>query len=67
MALLDAVAEGFQALSAGAVEAPPRQAVAADDGSVLTMAGRRAGSPVVVKLVGVFPGNVAWALIRIRP
>ena len=31
------------ALSSGAVEAPPRQAVAADGGSVLTMAGRRAG------------------------
>ena len=27
-------------------------------GSVLTMAGRRAGGPVAVKLVGVFPGNV---------
>ena len=62
LALLDAVSVGFQALSAGAVEAPPRQAVAADGGSVLTMAGRRAGSPVAVKLVGVFPGNVALGL-----
>jgi ornithine cyclodeaminase/alanine dehydrogenase-like protein (mu-crystallin family) len=61
-ALLDAVAEGFMALSSGAVEAPPRQAVAADGGSVLTMAGRRAGSPVAVKLVGVFPGNVEVGL-----
>jgi len=61
-ALLDAVAEGFMALSSGAVEAPPRQAVAADGGSVLTMAGRRAGSPVAVKLVGVFPGNVDLGL-----
>ena len=61
-ALLDAVAEGFMALSSGAVEAPPRQAVAADGGSVLTMAGRRAGSPVAVKLVGVFPGNVELGL-----
>ena len=50
------------ALSSGAVEAPPRQAVAADGGSVLTMAGRRAGSPVAVKLVGVFPGNVELGL-----
>ena len=61
-ALLEAVAEGFMALSSGAVEAPPRQAVPADGGSVLTMAGRRAGSPVAVKLVGVFPGNVELGL-----
>jgi ornithine cyclodeaminase/alanine dehydrogenase-like protein (mu-crystallin family) len=61
-ALLEAVAESFMALSSGAVEAPPRQAVAADGGSVLTMAGRRAGSPVAVKLVGVFPGNVELGL-----
>jgi ornithine cyclodeaminase/alanine dehydrogenase-like protein (mu-crystallin family) len=61
-ALLEAVAEGFVALSSGAVEAPPRQAVAADGGSVLTMSGRRAGSPVAVKLVGVFPANVALGL-----
>jgi ornithine cyclodeaminase/alanine dehydrogenase-like protein (mu-crystallin family) len=61
-ALLEAVAEGFMALSAGAVEAPPRQAVTADGGIFLTMAGRRAGSPVAVKLVGVFPGNVAQGL-----
>ena len=61
-ALLEAVSDGFQALSAGAVDAPPRQAVPADGGSVLTMAGRRAGGPVAVKLVGVFPGNVALGL-----
>ena len=46
----------------GAFSAPPRQSVAAERGSVLTMAGRRADSPVVVKLVGVFPGNVAMGL-----
>jgi ornithine cyclodeaminase len=56
-ALIDAVADGFRALSAGEVDAPPRQAVEGEGGSVLTMAGRRAGGPVVVKLVGVFPGN----------
>jgi ornithine cyclodeaminase/alanine dehydrogenase-like protein (mu-crystallin family) len=61
-ALLEAVAEGFMALSSGAVEAPPRQAVAADGGSFLTMSGRRAGAPVAVKLVGVFPGNVELGL-----
>jgi ornithine cyclodeaminase/alanine dehydrogenase-like protein (mu-crystallin family) len=57
-ALLEAVAEAFVALSSGGFDAPPRQAVRAEAGSVLTMAGRRAGSPVAVKLVGVFPGNV---------
>jgi ornithine cyclodeaminase/alanine dehydrogenase-like protein (mu-crystallin family) len=56
-ALIDAVAGGFRALSAGDVDAPPRQAVAADGGTVLTMPGRRAGGPVVVKLVGLFPGR----------
>jgi alanine dehydrogenase len=60
--LIDAVSAGLQALSAGSFAAPPRQAVAADGGSVLTMAGRRVDSPVVVKLVGVFPGNVALGL-----
>jgi ornithine cyclodeaminase/alanine dehydrogenase-like protein (mu-crystallin family) len=61
-ALLEAVAEGFGALASGAFEAPPRQGVAVDGGSVLTMSGRRAGSPVAVKLVGVFPGNVGLGL-----
>jgi ornithine cyclodeaminase/alanine dehydrogenase-like protein (mu-crystallin family) len=56
-ALIDAVAGAFRALSAGEVDAPPRQAVAADGGTVLTMPGRRAGGPVVVKLVGLFPGR----------
>lgn len=57
-ALLDAVAEGFAALSSGAVDGPPRQEVAAEGGFLLTMAGRRAGSPVVTKVVGNFPRNV---------
>ena len=58
-ALLEAVADGFRALSDGAVTAPRRQAVETERGAVLTMAGRRAGGPVVVKLVGIFPGNAA--------
>jgi ornithine cyclodeaminase/alanine dehydrogenase-like protein (mu-crystallin family) len=61
-ALLDAVSGGLQALSAGSFSAPPRQSVDAERGTFLTMAGRRAESPVVVKLVGVFPGNVALGL-----
>src|SRR3954462_10184622 len=61
-ALLDAVAEGFQALSSGAVAAPPRQGIDLPDGAFLTMPGRRAGGPVVVKLVGLFAGNAAQGL-----
>src|SRR5262245_1313734 len=61
-ALLDAVSAGFQALSAGAIASVPRSGVPGDDGTVLMMAGRKAGSPVAVKLVGVFPGNAAVGL-----
>src|SRR4051794_11961659 len=61
-ALLDAVSVGLQAVSADAFSAPPRQSVAADGGTFLTMAGRQVDKPVVVKLVGVFPGNVALGL-----
>src|SRR3954452_23115641 len=61
-ALLDAVSAGFQALSAGTVEAPPRAAVSGDGGAVLTMAGRSGRGPIVVKLVGVFAGNASLGL-----
>jgi alanine dehydrogenase len=61
-ALLDAVGDGLRALSAGAVTAPPRSGVTVPDGALLTMPGHRAGGPVVVKLVGVFPGNTALGL-----
>src|SRR3954452_7577074 len=61
-ALLDAVGAGLQALSAGAVDAPPRTGVQSEHGSLLTMAGRRDGGPFVVKLVGVFSGNAALGL-----
>jgi alanine dehydrogenase len=56
-ALVDAVAGGFRALSAGELSAPPRQAVEVERGTVLTMPGRRAGGPVVIKLVGLFPDS----------
>jgi ornithine cyclodeaminase/alanine dehydrogenase-like protein (mu-crystallin family) len=56
-ALIEAVAGGFRAVSSGEMDAPPRQGVAGDGGTVLTMPGRRAGGPVVVKLVGLFPGR----------
>ena len=61
-ALLDAVSAGFQALSMGAVDAPPRQAVSGDGGQVLLMGGRVADGPVAAKLVGVFGGNAARGL-----
>jgi ornithine cyclodeaminase/alanine dehydrogenase-like protein (mu-crystallin family) len=61
-ALLDAVSEGLQALSAGAFEAPPRAGVQVPAGALLTMAGARAGGPIAVKLVGVFPGNAQLRL-----
>jgi ornithine cyclodeaminase/alanine dehydrogenase-like protein (mu-crystallin family) len=61
-ALLDAVGAAMQALSAGAVTAPPRVGVQLDAGALLTMPGHRAGGPIVVKLVGVFNGNVALGL-----
>ena len=61
-ALIEAVSVGFQALSAGTVEAPPRAGVSGDGGAVLTMAGRSGPGPIVVKLVGVFGGNAAIGL-----
>ena len=61
-ALLDAVSAAMQALSAGAVTAPPRSGVHLDAGALLTMPGHRPGGPIVVKLVGVFNGNVALGL-----
>jgi ornithine cyclodeaminase/alanine dehydrogenase-like protein (mu-crystallin family) len=61
-ALLDAVSAGLQAVSANAFSAAPRQSVEADGGAMLTMSGRQVDGPVVVKLVGVFAGNVALGL-----
>ena len=61
-ALLDALSAGFQALSAGAFSAAPRQSIPTDGGTFLTMAGRQVESPIAVKLVGVFAGNVALGL-----
>ena len=59
-ALLDALAEEFKALSVGAVLAPGRGEVAADDaGFLLTMPVYRAGRDITVKMVSVFHGNEA--------
>src|SRR5438552_11840278 len=56
--LLDALEEGFRALSAGRVEVPARTAVNAEkDGWLATMPGYGSGLGLGVKLVSVFPHN----------
>ncbi len=62
-ALIDALAEGFVALSAGQIVAPPRaEVVVPDTGFLLTMPGYQAGQGIAVKLVTVFAGNHAHGL-----
>lgn len=57
-ALLDALADGFKALSSGQVEAPKRQGVSVSGaGSLLSMPAYQQGREVTVKLVSVFHGN----------
>src|SRR5215813_15446395 len=61
--LLAALAEEFQALSAGEVSAPKRNQVAVGDaGAVLAMPAFRPGREVTIKLVAVFHGNEARGL-----
>ncbi len=56
--LLDALEDGFRALSAGRVEVPPRIAVNAEnEGFLATMPGYGPGLGIGVKLVSVFPHN----------
>ena len=61
-ALLEALAEGFRKLSAGAASVPPRVAAATPDGLLAAMPGYLPGSGIEVKLVSVFPGNHARGL-----
>src|SRR5215469_6953676 len=57
-ALLDALAEGFQALTRDQVVAPQRQEVSVPAaGSLLVMPARQAGMDITVKLVSAFHGN----------
>src|SRR6266699_5617529 len=57
-ALLDALAEGFKALSDGLVAAPKRNEVSVPDtGFLLAMPAYQHGREVTVKLVSVFHGN----------
>ena len=61
--LLDALEDGFRALSSGKVEAPARIGVGGEhDGTLLTMPGYAAGLAMGVKLVSVFPENDASGL-----
>lgn len=56
--LVDALADGFKALSEGLVVAPKRSEVAVPDtGSLLTMPAYQPGCEITVKLVSVFHGN----------
>lgn len=57
-ALMDALAEGFKALSKGLVAAPKRSEVSVPGtGSLLTMPAYQQGREVTIKLVSVFHGN----------
>src|SRR5439155_1183955 len=61
--LLDALEDGFRAVSSGKVEVPGRTAVTAEhDGWLGTMPGYGAGLGLGVKLVSVFPHNDAAGL-----
>lgn len=55
--LLDALAEGFRALSSGAICAPPRNEVTVPAGFLLGMPAHGPGHHIVVKLVSVFHDN----------
>ncbi len=62
-ALLDALAEGFRALSAGRVEAPNRIGVTVPNtGFLLNMPAYQPGHPIAVKMVSVFHDNLRLGL-----
>src|SRR6266581_4939728 len=60
--LLDALEEGFRAVSSGKVEVLGRTAVTTEEGWLGTMPGYGAGLGLGVKLVTVFPHNDAAGL-----
>jgi ornithine cyclodeaminase/alanine dehydrogenase-like protein (mu-crystallin family) len=60
--LIDALAEGFVALSRGEVVAPSRVEVSAEKGFSLAMPAYRPGGRIVVKIVNVFDGNPGLGL-----
>src|SRR5262249_14497040 len=55
--LLDALADGFKALTSGQVCAPPRNEVTVPDGFLLGMPAHLPGNKIAVKLVSVFHEN----------
>jgi len=61
-ALLEALAEGFKAISEGTISAPPRNQITTPDGALLAMPGWAPGNHMAVKLVTVFHGNVERGL-----
>jgi len=62
VALLASLAAAFAAASGGAVAAPPRMQLRANDGGLLVMPGHRPGGPAIVKHVGMYDGNAARGL-----
>ena len=61
-ALIASLADGFVALSAGAVSVPPRVAAVGPSGFLAAMPGLVAGVALEAKLVSVFAGNHARGL-----
>lgn len=62
-ALIDALADGFLALTEGRVNAPDRIGLEVPGaGFLLAMPGHQPGGPIAVKLVSVFEGNAALGL-----
>jgi len=63
MALLDGLADGFRALARGEVQSPPRPEITVPGkGFLLSMPAWRPGSPMMVKMVSVFEGNLEIGL-----
>jgi ornithine cyclodeaminase/alanine dehydrogenase-like protein (mu-crystallin family) len=60
--LLEALVEGFKALTSGQVVAPARNEVSVPDGFLLTMPAHAPGHSIVVKLVSIFHGNHRFGL-----
>ena len=55
--LIDALEDGFRAISDGRTDVPPRIAANTPDGFLAAMPGYAEGLGLATKLVSVFPGN----------
>lgn len=61
--LLDGLAEGFRALARGDLQTPDRPAITVPgQGFLLSMPTWRSGTPIMVKMVSVFEGNLEVGL-----